>query len=342
MKPLPPDPAAVLRDLFHSVPFTQDFKITSETPRTLRAEFTLNSGESISIAAHLLTTAYPKTVASLVPFFDADYSIVMAPYISEASAKLCRDAGMGYIDYSGNCLITFQTIYISNHGNPKLIHEKRRSKSVFEPSAHVSSRILRTLLQDVSRVWRVQDLAKEVGCSIGMVSHVKTFLCEQNWAVQDRNGLRLTDPKSLLEAWSKHYSVERTIPCYTLDTMPVFEVKCSQAYQEGIPLCLTGFSGGVRYAPVVRYHKAHVWIHSKDVPAFFQKTGCKEVDSGSNVVLYLAPGDEIFRDSREIQESRVASPVQVYLDCMQLEGRGEEMAEAVFAKAIQRRSEIQA
>lgn len=341
MNQLPPDPASVLRDMFYSIPFIQEFRITSETSRTLRAEFTLNSGESISIAAHLLTTAYPKAVASLVPFSDADYSIVMAPYISEASAKLCLDAGMGFADYTGNCLIIFQTIYISNRGNPKLFPAKRRSKSVFEPSAHVSSRILRTLLQDVARVWRVQDLAKEVGCSIGMVSHVKTFLCEQNWAVQDRDGLRLTDPKALLETWSKHYSVERTISCYTLDAMPVFEAKCFQAYQEGIPLCLTGFSGGVRYAPVVRYHKAHMWIRQKDVPAFFQKTSCKEVDSGPNVMLYLAPGEEVFQGSRSIQDSRVASPAQVYLDCMQLDGRGKELAEAVFATAIQRSTEVQ-
>ncbi len=31
---------------------------------------------------------------------------------------------------------------------------------------------------------------------------------------------------------------------------------------------------------------------------------------------------------------QVASPVQVYLDCMNLKERGEEMAEAIFAKEI--------
>ena len=37
-----------------------------------------------------------------------------------------------------------------------------------------------------------------------------------------------------------------------------------------------------------------------------------------------------------IDNSRVASPVQIYLDCMQLKGRGEEMAESIFNKEIKK------
>ena len=316
MKRYDPNPETVLRNLLSNVTAIQAFRITQETTQDLRGELTLSCGESLTIAAHLLARATPKAVSALTPFSDADYTVVLAPYVSEASATLCGDAGMGFADYSGNCLINCTRLYISKQGNPNQFPADYRPKSVFGPSATVTSRILRALLQDGSKVWRVKDLSKEVGCSIGMVSHVKTFLCDQNWAVQDRDGLRLTDPKSLLEVWSKQYSVERTIPCYTLDPLPVFEAKCFQAYQDGIQVCLTGFAGGVRYAPVVRYHKAHIWIHSKDVPAFFQKTGCKEVDSGPNVILYLTPGEEVFQGSRTIRNSRVASPVQVYLDCM--------------------------
>ena len=67
---------------------------------------------------------------------------------------------------------------------------------------------------------------------------------------------------------------------------------------------------------------------------FLRFNGCKKVDSGSNVAVYVSDNDEVFADSRDINHSRVASPVQVFLDCMQLKGRGEEMAEAVFSKEI--------
>ena len=335
MKQVSPDAGAVLNDLFAKVPAVLDFRAVQEAPHELKCEVTLKNGEILLVSAHLLNRAVPKAVSCLSAGSDADYTIIMAPYISEASARICRDLGMGYCDYSGNCLICCETLYISSQGNPNKYPAKYRPRSIFRPSAQVTSRILRELLKDASAVWRIKNLAEAAGCSIGMVSHVKTFLCEQNWAEMSKDGLKLTGPKSLLEEWSKQYSAGSTIPCYTLDSVPVFEAKCWQAYQEGVLLCLTGFSGGVRYAPAVRYYKTHVLIRPKDVPAFLSKTGCKEVDSGANVVLYLAPGEEVFADSREIRGSPVASPVQVYLDCMQIKGRGQEMAEAVFTKEIQ-------
>ena len=338
MKQLLPEAGEVLRGLFEKVSGIWDFRISEVTSRELKGEISLYNGEIISIDAHLLDRALPKTVAEAIARCgnEMDYTIIMAPYISEASAKLCRDSGMGYCDYSGNCLISYHALYISNQGNPNKYPAEYKPKSVFNPSAQITSRILRELLSDASKVWKLKKLSEKVGCSIGMVSHIKTFLCEQNWAVMDSNGLRLTDPESLLEEWSKNYSVDSIISCYTFDPIPVFESKCFQAYQEGIRLCMTGFSGGVRYAPVVRYSKAHIWIRRQDVQAFLKMTGCKEVDSGANVVLYLAPGEDVFVDSREIRGSRVASPVQVYLDCMQIKGRGEELAEAVLAKELQK------
>ena len=338
MKQLLPEAGEVLSDLFGKVPGIRDFRIFDASSHELKGEISLYNGEIISIAAHLLDRAMPKNVAEVIARCgnEADYIIIMAPYISEASAKLCKDSGMGCCDYSGNCLISYHALYISNQGNPNKYPAEYKPKSVFNPSAQITSRILRELLSDVSKVWKIKKLSEKVGCSIGMVSHIKAFLCEQNWAVMDSNGLRLTDPEALLEEWSKQYSVDSMINCYTLESIPVFEDKCFQAYQEGIRLCMTGFSGGVRYAPVVRYSKAHVWIQRQDVPAFLKMTGCKKVDSGANVVLYLASGEDVFVDSREIRGSHVASPVQVYLDCMQIKGRGEEMAEAVLTKEIQK------
>ena len=197
--------------------------------------------------------------------------------------------------------------------------------------------ILRELMKDVSKKWKIKELAEEVGCSIGMVSRVKTYLCEQAYAVMDSSGFYITDAEALLKEWSRYYEAPDMISCYTLQSIPDFEKKCYQAVQDhGVQLCLTGFSGGVRYAPVVRYTKAHIWVARKNVADFMNLTGCKEVDSGANIAVYIADSDEVFTDCREINQSIVASPLQVFLDCMQLKGRGEEMAEAVYAKEIRK------
>ena len=52
--------------------------------------------------------------------------------------------------------------------------------------------------------------------------------------------------------------------------------------------------------------------------------------------IWVVEGPEWFHDERIIRSERVASPVQVVLDCMNIKGRGEEMARAVFEKEIAR------
>jgi hypothetical protein len=60
----------------------------------------------------------------------------------------------------------------------------------------------------------------------------------------------------------------------------------------------------------------------------------KEVNSGSNVVILPLENDSYIKDYRVIGDSVVVSPLQIYLDSMQIKGRGEEMAEAVLRKEI--------
>ena len=315
---------------------TVDIQIADESEHGFTVILQERGSGSFEIHVTCLKRAVPSSVKEVVSQSNGQlYCIIMAPYISDASAKICETYGVGYCDLSGNCLIQMDSIYISNKGNPNRYPVENHAKTIFKSSAKTTSLILRELMKDVSKRWKIKELAEKVGCSIGMVSRVKTYLCEQSWAVMDSSGLHITDAESLMKEWSRAYEIPEAISCYTIESIPRFEEKCYAAYRNnGVSLCLTGFSGGVRYAPVVRYTKAHVWVDRKDITDFLNLTECKKVDSGANVTVYIADSDEVFVDCREINQSRVASPVQVYLDCMQLKGRGEEMAEAVFSKEI--------
>ena len=314
----------------------EDIQIADESEHGFTVILQERGSGSFEIHVTCLKRAVPSSVKEVVSQSNGQlYCIIMAPYISDASAKICETYGVGYCDLSGNCLIQMDSIYISNKGNPNRYPVENHAKTIFKSSAKTTSLILRELMKDVSKRWKIKELAEKVGCSIGMVSRVKTYLCEQSWAVMDSSGLHITDAESLMKEWSRAYEIPEAISCYTIESIPRFEEKCYAAYRNnGVSLCLTGFSGGVRYAPVVRYTKAHVWVDRKDITDFLNLTECKKVDSGANVTAYIADSDEVFVDCREINQSRVASPVQVYLDCMQLKGRGEEMAEAVFSKEI--------
>lgn len=50
--------------------------------------------------------------------------------------------------------------------------------------------------------------------------------------------------------------------------------------------------------------------------------------------LIIPYNECVLENSREIQGSQVVSPVQIYLDCSGLKGRGEEIADAIMTKEI--------
>ena len=267
------------------------------------------------------------------------YPVLMAPYISDESAKLCEKLSVSYMDMSGNCMLSFGSLYVSDRGHPNKSAKKRVAKSIFNPSSSVSSMILRLLMQDISKPWKLSQLSEELKCSIGQVSKVKDYLCEQLWAQMTTNGLIILDPQAIMRAWSEVYSEKSTLfdmlDCYSLLSIPEFE-KTVQTIRltRGVECYLTGFSGGVRYTPVVRYTKVHLMIRERDLQEFLNVAPCKPVESGANVQIHIISTDEFFHDSRIIDDQLVVSPVQVYLDCMRQKGRGEEIAEAVFRKEV--------
>lgn len=267
------------------------------------------------------------------------YPVVMAPYISNESAKQCEMFDMGYMDLSGNCRILVHSLYISDQGHPNKFAKKRKLKTIFDPSSKVSSLILREIMSDARKPWKLSFISEKLQCSIGQVSKVKDYLCEQLWAQMTTDGLRIIAPQLIMQAWSEAYSMKTTLfellDCYTLLSISEFEDRVRQIKTEcGIECFLTGFSGGARYTPVVRYNKVHLLLRDRDLQSFLETAVCKPIDTGANIQIHVLSSDELVYDSREINEQLVVSPVQAYLDCMRLKGRGEEMAEAILTKEI--------
>ncbi len=263
------------------------------------------------------------------------YCMVAAPCISQASSRILEEEGVGYIDLSGNCMIIHQSVYVRVEGNPNKYSEKRGSKSIFERSSIKSSIILRNLLQNPDKRWKMQELADISSSSIGQVSKVKKFLEERELISSSKNGFSVNKPKEVIYEWAKAYnSKPNTVyECYSLDSIPQIEQKLIEIKDEKkIESILTGFAGGVRYAPIVRYNKVHVYVPLQDLQEAIKFLGCKKVASGSNISIIIPYDQSVFFDNRKIKGCNVASPVQICLDLMGLKGRGEEAATAVLEK----------
>ena len=287
------------------------------------------------------STGQPKPVREGVnqllrykELYPDSYGIIAAPFISSRSASICTKEGVGYLDFAGNCYLSFQRVFIRVEGRPNPFSQHRGLRSLYAPKA---SRILRVLLSNpMDRVWKVKELSKESDVSIGHVSNVKRLLDEREWIEDYKVGFSLSDPSALLQEWSENYSYRknRVRDFYSLLAISEIEPRIAEVCMEAnSKYALTGFSGAARLAPTVRYQRAMSYIGG-NIDDLSQLLELKEVGSGANVSL-LEPYDKgVLYGCEELNGILVASPIQVYLDLKGFRGRGEEAAEALLEQVM--------
>lgn len=81
---------------------------------------------------------------------------------------------------------------------------------------------------------------------------------------------------------------EEKIACYSLDSVSTLEAKLAKMKDDiGIECILTGFSGGSRYQPVVRYQKVRAYVDDTNLEKAIDYLGLKKVETGANVVAVV-------------------------------------------------------
>ena len=259
MKPesLPERAERVLTATLSSVPFivVGHTKRESLPTSSARSDFMVElevAGRAKTLLVELRSNGQPRhardAVNSLVRQNDelpGAYPIFMAPHISPKSAELCEEAEVGYLDFTGNCRIVFDSVYIERSGSPDPRARKRRLRSLYSPKAE---RVLRVLLsfgkrpwkvndlaaeaevdhghasdvwkvKDVageadvhhwptSDVWKVKDVAEVAEVSFGQVSNVKRLLVDREWIETSDRGwfLTIAGHEELLKEWAENYS----------------------------------------------------------------------------------------------------------------------------------------
>ena len=263
------------------------------------------------------------------------HGVLVAPYISPRSAQICIENGVGYVDLAGNCRLSFGSVYVQRDGKPNPAPQRRELRSLYAPR---TSRVLRVLLLDPKKPWRLQPLAQEAGVSLGQVYNAKKLLADREWIRSEADGFRLVEPGALLREWSQHYTYRKNTArdFYSLDAPPEVERKLAAACRDAaVPYAFTGFSAAARLAPMVRYQRVMVYIGGDLIPVV-ATLGLKEVPSGANLTLLSPYDDGVFYGAAEMDGLRIASPVQVYLDLIGYRGRGEEAATFLLEQVIER------
>lgn len=260
------------------------------------------------------------------------YGIFLAPYVSSAAAEICTREGIGYVDLAGNCRLSFDRVYIRREGNPNPFSEKRDLRSLYASRA---SRVLRVLLLNPDKRWKLQNLAAEAEVSLGQVYNVKERLADREW-ISTTGGVRLNSPEQLLAKWAESYDCGKSPSrdFYTLKSTNEIEYDLAETCRlKGIRYALTGFSGAARYAPFVRYQRASAYVDEIG-DELIESLRLKPVTSGANLSLLLPYDEGVYYGTRTFTGVDVVSPVQAYLDVRGVPGRGEEAADALMREVI--------
>jgi hypothetical protein len=263
------------------------------------------------------------------------YPVVAAPYVSPQSAALVRRNGCGYIDLSGNCYLAFDTVLIHKEGQPNAASTRRPLKALFAPRA---TRVVRALLAERERAWRLDELGRAVSVSLGHAHNVAKRLEELDWLERGRDGLyRLTRPGELLDAWRDEYRYHvnglAAFVSPTGDKRRAMEALARQATELGLSYAFTLHAGASLIAPHVRVSTVHCYV-SGDTEPLVRALGLQAVEGEGSVYL-MAPYDPgVFYAPVVKGGFRVVSLPQLYVDLHGHERRGREQAEKLRRDAM--------
>jgi len=256
--------------------------------------------------------------------------IFIAPYLSPAVRKLCEAQGIGYLDLEGNARIVFGGVFIERRVQDKPLAAQRELKSLFKPK---SAQVLRAMLRDPGRAWRVAELSKSAGVSLGHVSNVRTGLVDREWARIAEDGLVLSEPDALLDAWRDSYTAPagERLRFYTPLHGRAFDDACRTVLraQNGQPhAAFASFSAAQWLAPFGRTGTHYLMADAEGVQELQAVLQLAPASKGDNLIIIVPKDVALLGDTVEPAPGAVCtSPVQTYLDLSIAGERGAEAAD---------------
>lgn len=345
---------ARLRALLEEVPFVKGVKVESQRgDHGWDAAMTVRTtAGAIRLLVECKRRSEPRLLRETTARFELArikqphaHPVLIAAYLSPESAAICKEHGVGYMDFAGNCHLSFAQIHIHREGFVNPFPETRGTAALFAPKAE---RILRALLDPElpGRKWTFRELAQHAlpGVSLGQVHKVVKALCDHEFAARSDEGVRLLKPEPLLLEWSKNYRFERnkTVRFYSILAARELEGKLADFINETdtMPNCeaaFASFSAAVRIKPYVRQHRHYVYLKG-DVALVTKRLELKEVSNGENVVILEPYDDGVFYQALRQDDGGICTgPVQTYLDVNASGGRGPEAAEHILATLLRKR-----
>jgi hypothetical protein len=258
-----------------------------------------------------------------------DGGLVVARYLSPRARETLTEACMSYIDATGNVRVTVRepSVFIVMQGadsDPWRSSDRPTNSLRGRPAA----RVVRTLV-DLRPPWKVRDLAKAAGASLGSTSRTVDFLAREALVERDGSGAIVgCDWPALLERWAADYDlVKRRRVVRLLAPRGVESIEDDLRTWKG-QYAISGSMAAARWAPVAETRLA--LIYSADVESLVTRLGLREPPSRPNVILLEPDDDYVFERTIERDQLWLAAPSQAAVDLLAGPGRNPEEGTALI------------
>ena len=263
--------------------------------------------------------------------------MLFSPYFSPQCRELCAEHKLAFLDLCGNAQFIGETMVVTREVERKPATETRKLRSIFGPKAGA---ILRAMLLDTNRVWKVTELADASASSIGHVSNVRRALIEHEWAVKRPGGVLLNRPDLLLQTWKENYRKPsgQFLRGYTNLTdneqdriiRNLFDGFANDGYP---PLVYGRNSAAQYYVSLMRSPRRFFYANDLGIQLLERELEISYVDSGENIAMQLLDDSSILQDSVAAEPHSLSTdPITTYLDLSNGNERDCEAAEVLARK----------
>ncbi|MXW54193.1 MAG: hypothetical protein F4Z66_09510 [Gammaproteobacteria bacterium] len=301
-------------------------------------------GRPMELAVEVKSNGQPRTVRDGVLFLRNAISasnmnaipLFVAPFVSEQSREICKFNGTNYMDLAGNSYLKLPNLLVDIATGITPRPERRALKSLFGTKA---SRMIRAMLKEPTRPWRVKELASAAHISLGLASNVRRGLLSREWAQETHEGIVLAAPDLVLDAWNESYSPNlEEISLYTTLHGKSLESSIRRLFSDQSTcgkVMYGSFTAARWIAPYGRTSTEFLYA-TPSVLDFIQETlNAVRVGEGGNVVVQLTGDSSVLEDVIEPVEGIICtSPLQTYLDLCRAGERGKEAAEFLRQRVL--------
>ena len=241
--------------------------------------------------------------------------LLAVPYMGDAAQQRCAQADLPWLDLSGNARIIAPGIFYHNLGNPNRFRRAGRPESAFGSRG---SRITRRLLMQPGKAVRQNTLASSTGLDEGHTSRIVGKLLEVGLVDRGEDGISVTDPTALLDAWrddyrfDRHHVIRGHIASRGGDQL--IQAISGTLSRIGEPYAATALPAAWLRTRHAGFRLSTVYLANHPSAALKKELGFREESRGANTWLVVPDDDGVFDGAGLVDGIRCVHPVQAYVD----------------------------